>query len=109
MNKLASEKGSLYTHDDGLHKRIDAILSHLGIKIPGTNRVLSKALHGDAKNKTDNQHGFTDSLVGATATLVSGDETVSNEESRLASNLIDEGGKDRPNSSSMISKIKNIC
>lgn len=108
MNKLASEKGSLYTHDDGLHKRIDAILSHLGINVPGTNRVLSKALHGDAKNKTDNQHGFTDSLVGATATLVSGDETVSNEESRLASNLIDEGGKDRPNSSSMISKIKNI-
>lgn len=108
MNKLASEKGSLYTHDHGLHERIDAILSHLGIKIPGTNRVLSKAFQKDIKNQPDGKRGFVDSLVGATATLVSGDETVSNDEARIATGLIEEGSKDKPNSSSMLSKLKNI-
>lgn len=108
MNKLASEKGSLYTHDDGLHQRIDAILSHLGIKLPGTNRILSKVFQKDIKNNIGDTHGFTDSLVGATATLVSGDEAVSNDEARIATGVIEEGAKDKPNRSSMLSKFKNI-
>lgn len=108
MNRLASEKGSLYTHDHGLHERIDAILTHFGISTSSTKWLRLPPRKNLKNDSIDKKSGLIDSLVGSTASIVSGDESVSADEARLSSAIVDEASKDNPNRGSVISKFKNL-
>lgn len=111
---LGSEKGSIFTHDDGLHNRIDSIIDILKDKMPGLSN--QSGIHSDKnsnklfeKISIDNERdSFASSAIpGAMSLIVSGDD-VGDNEARLASGIIDDAAKPNSRKESISTKLKDL-
>lgn len=98
LARLGSEEGSIFTHDAGIHERIDEMIKMMGGMKKSTK---STAAVEDDKN-------FINSVISATGSMMSADGVVSNEESRLGTSIIDEATRAVPNKTSVISRFKNL-
>lgn len=113
---LGSEKGSIFTHDDGLHTRIDKIIDIISNRTTGmkstNNGSLSKntdsSILFDKMSKDNERDSFASSAIpGAMSLIVSGDE-VGDNESRLASGIIDDAAKPNSRKESISTKLKDL-
>ena len=97
IDKKASEEGSLYTHDQGLHNRIDEILDMFRGKFKRKGKTVGSS------------SSYAGNAVSAAAGITTADDgVVTNEESRLTREIIDESAKDNPSSQKLSTKLKAL-
>lgn len=108
-HEMMQHPGSIYTHDIHLEKQLDQLLVLLG----GTP-VNVESVRGIKKHKKDRDQkdlsgdDFANSAVSAAASLaVSGDD-ISNDESRAASDIIDEATKPNSSKFKISQKLKDL-
>lgn len=76
----ATTAGSLYTHDKGLHERLDKLLQQTG----------------------------TGSIISGSIGLIGTGDEVSNDEEKLVTAMAEEASRSNANSSTIVSKFKNL-
>lgn len=96
---------SIFTHDHGIHNRLDTMIDILG-DISGRPKKGGSSRSNRNSGSTDDE--FAGAAISAAATLAASGDDVSNEESRIASGIIDEGGKSKPSKSSISQKLKDL-
>ena len=95
VKEEATHKGSLYTHDQGLHDRIDQIIDVIKSKF--------------TKGKSDSSSSFaSNSVDAAMGTATADDGVVTNEEAKLTRDIIDESAKDTPYTQKIANKLKAL-
>lgn len=103
LARLGSEKGSIYTHDQGIHDKLDNIFEMFNVAMFG------KVKGAFRKPKLlGSENGIVESSVISAVTVASGDETITSDEYRLTTNIIDEASKENPNKRSVFSKLKQL-
>lgn len=127
LTEHALQEGSIYTHDKGIHDRLDEILDFFrGIKkdkledkniIDGEFREITGAsVAGIPGKQVPLLSGPTDpdanelansAVIAASVFSATGDD-VSSEESRLAGSIMDEAGKENSNRRKIIPKLKEL-
>lgn len=104
MTQEATTEGSLFTHDKGLHDRLDKIIEFLtGKKIDN----LSPLENINNDNTSDDQE-FVNNFVGATTTLMATGDNITDDEKRLGNSIVEEASKPDSNKTSVISKYKSL-
>lgn len=98
LARLGSEEGSIFTHDAGIHERIDEILEMMG--------GMKKSSKSSANIEDDKN--FVNSIITATGSMMGSDGVVTNEESRLGTSIVDEATRTVPSKSSVINKFKSL-
>lgn len=104
LTTLASEAGSLFTHDQGLHDRLDSIIELLGGKPIGKR---GKGKFPSLSTDTTDDEFAGAAITAATTLAVSGD-SISSEESRLTTSIIDESNKPKKSKQSISQKLKEL-
>ena len=94
VKEEGTKEGSLYTHDQGLHERIDQIIDVLKSKF--------------TKGKADSSSFAANSVDAAMGTATADDGVVTNEEAKLTRDIIDESAKDAPYTQKIANKLKAL-
>lgn len=119
LHDLAVEgltRGSIYTHDDGLHNRIDNIIdilkgsnnginSNIGMKREKSSNIADAIERSSIASERDM---FASSAIGAAASLAVSGENITDHESRLTTGLIDEAAKPNSKKSVISDKLKEL-
>lgn len=104
MTEEATTEGSLFTHDKGLHDRLDKIIEFL---IGRKTDDLSPS-ENISKDNTSEDQEFVNNFVGATTTLMATGDNITDDEKRLGNSIIEEASKPDSNKTSVISKYKSL-
>lgn len=120
LHDLAVEgltKGSIYTHDDGLHNRLDDIIDILkgsGKHSNDINSGMKKDDNGslseviERSSIASERDMFATSAIGAATTMAISGEDVSDHEARLSKGIIDEAAKPNSKKSVISDKLKEL-
>lgn len=92
MDHLASEKGSLYTHDEGLHTRIDEIID------------LLKKKKGNSAPSDNSDEEFALSALGAASSMIVSGDNIDTKEKTAFQNIIDQSRKGKSSNPSAVSQ-----
>lgn len=93
MDHLASEKGSLYTHDEGLHTRIDKIIE----------LIESKRQNG-AAGAEDNDGEFALSALGAASSMIVSGDNIDSKERNAFQKIVDQSEEGDSSNPSTVSQ-----
>lgn len=94
---------SIFTHDHGLHERLDNIISIITGKKPSKDLKIPTEIKSD--NGTDE---FASSAVAAAASLSGSGDEVNSEESRIYGNIIDEAAKPDASKRTVTQRLKEL-
>lgn len=112
LTTLASEKGSLYTHDEGLHERIDKLIDLISGMSNGNASMSSKnptrKLASHQSTPVDDSGEIAGAAISAAATLAASGDDVSTEEARLTGGIIDESNKPKKSKQTISQKLKEL-
>jgi len=89
-------EGSIFTHDKGLHERLDEIIKF----ITGKKKSIGKS--------DNNDNEIISSTIPAAASIIASNDVITDSEHREVTNLIDEGAKKNPNKSTILNRLKNL-
>ena len=102
---------SIFTHDHGLHDRLDTIIDFLSEKdeMHQSSINLDNDSSEDKKEVKDVSQTMNSAVITAAATMVSsGNGEIDNSESSQMTDAIDEATKDKPDKATMSQKLKNL-
>lgn len=119
MAKEALTEGSLFTHDKGLHDRVDEIINFLTGKSSGgiknttepssDHRNESEVTDTLDENRRENEEAsIKGSLISGASNLIASGDKVDTEESRITNSMLSEVGKDDADKGKMVKDYQEL-
>lgn len=119
MAKEALTEGSLFTHDKGLHDRVDEIINFLTGKSSGgiknttepssDHRNESEITDTLDENRRENEEAsIKGSLISGASNLIASGDKVDTEESRITNSMLSEVGKDDADKGKMVKDYQEL-
>ena len=104
LTKLGSEKGSIFTHDEGIHERLDAIIES----------ITGKKRRKGSKGKPDVDTGMKPSSANITnaavqtAATIATEGNLTNDDAREFNAIMSEAEKDKPSQSVLRTRLNKL-
>ena len=121
MAKEALTEGSLFTHDKGLHDRVDEIIAFLtgkshGIKTDDNANTTSMGVGNESEitdtldeNRRENEEASVKgSLISGASNLITSGDKVDTEESRITNSMLSEIGKEDADKGKMVKDYQEL-
>lgn len=102
---------SFKTHDQGIHDRLDQVISLLGGSSGMKPSSPSGSPHKEGTStisENDNDDGVIGSIIAASATVTSSDDTIDSSEDNYQKAIFNEASKSSPNKKTMLSKLQQL-
>lgn len=102
---------SFKTHDQGIHDRLDQVISLLGGSPGMKPSSPSSSSHKEGTStisENDNDDGVIGSIIAASATVTSSDDTIDSSEDNYQKAIFNEASKSSPNKKTMLSKLQQL-